>query len=137
MSEESRFHYSLAEDGVHVFRFDDVTRASIDAWHDVVSQIDAEGEKHSSHIRYLYDLRKVMPTPYAIAQASKLSTMVPSNVRQSIAVLSGNSVTTNLFGGLVRRLMGSNERSIRFFNTEEDAMAWLEQVGQRDNEHSE
>jgi hypothetical protein len=118
--------YYRREDGIHVYRFENVQRSAIDTWVKLVLEHDQVALKTGEHRRCIYDLRGHWVTPYLVTQALYLASVDPPDLQESIAVL-GLRRAAAVFNTFVRRLPRMMQSDFRFFYDEAQAVKWLTQ----------
>lgn len=121
------FVYYQRDDGINVYVLNRPTRPAIDELFEVGTRNDDLALAANRHVRSMIDLRKIMPTPYAGAKIVQSIASAPKNLRQSIAVITSNSITANLLRNIVNKLSDSEKASIQLFAAPEEGLEWLEQ----------
>ena len=116
--------YEIREDGIHVYKFVSVQRASIDTWVKLVLEHDQMALKTNEHRRCIYDMRGHWVTPYLVTQGLYLASKDPEQLQESIAVL-GMPSATAIFNTFLRRLPRKMQPDLRFFSDEAQAIKWL------------
>jgi hypothetical protein len=121
------FKVSQHEDGYYIYHFEDGTRETIDAWFNTSQQHDMEYAASGKHLaRLILFASLILPSPYAIARATKLSHLTPPALRESSAFVVENEIAYALVSALVSNLEEKKVRdSTRIFRSESEAVAWL------------
>lgn len=113
-------------EGIHVYRFSDVQRQTLDVWAELIRQHDAQAVENGQHVRSLHDLRGYWVTPYMLAKCLEIISNNSPDLRESVAIL-GNHVAGSFFRASMRRFPSSVLPSMQFFSQETMALMWLNQ----------
>jgi hypothetical protein len=121
------FTVTWHEDDYFVYHFADGTRETIDAWFEVSHAHDVEFAQSGQHLaRIILFASLILPSPYAITRATRLSNQTPPNLRESSAFVVENELAYTLVSALVSNLQEKKVRdSTRIFRSESEAAAWL------------
>lgn len=119
---------TVRNDGVIAFQLVDLRRDTVDVFIDALRIADEVGVENDAHMRTLLDVSQLnMPTPYALKRIQEAVASTPTNLRESIAIV---TPTTSLYT-FARTLMNSishDKRSaFRLFKSEAEALAWLDE----------
>ncbi|MCS6835166.1 MAG: hypothetical protein NZ750_04010 [Anaerolineae bacterium] len=120
--------YSTLHDGMIMkFVIDDVSRATVDAWYNFLTQRIGQWDEKQPYL-VLYDLRdrRVSMTPYLRERAAVLNALRPE-VSGRIAILINRSATSYLMMAFAR-LRSHASRQARIFFVEGAAVQWLEEL---------
>lgn len=116
--------YDYHPEGIHIYRFRDIRRQTIDAWITLGVRHDEEALKQGLHIRSLLDFQGHWVTPYLAARTLEVTKSNSPDLRESVAVL-GNKTASAFFQATMRRLPSSIQPNVQFFSQESMAMEWL------------
>lgn len=116
--------YEYLTEGIHVYKFTDLHRQTIDIWADLGRQHDLEALAAGKHIRSIHDFRGHWVTPYLLAKSLEVAALNDSLLRESVAVL-GNQTASAFFQSAIRHFPSESLPNIRFFSREEAAFTWL------------
>lgn len=120
--------YRHHTNGVHEFRFRSVTTSSVDAWFETLSAIENHARLYKEHIRALYAVQGLWPTPYATQRIIAMSRKTSSQIIASTAILmEDNAIGIVLVQGILRQIPMRPTQGIRIFFQESEAMDWLEE----------
>ena len=122
--------YRRRADGIHEFRFQVVTTVSVDAWFETASAIESYARVKNEHIRSLYRIHSLWPTPYAAKRIIELTRKTSPALRISTAVLmDDHAIGIVVVQALLRQIPVSASRlnMNQIFFQEEDALHWLEE----------
>lgn len=120
--------YRRHPNGVHEFRFRSVTTSSVDAWFDTLTAIENQARLYQEHVRSLYHVQGLWPTPYATQRIIAMNRQTSSSLKTSTAVLlDDDAIGIVLVQGILRQLPTSPHKSIQIFFQEHDAMQWLDE----------
>jgi hypothetical protein len=119
--------YRRRADGIHEFRLQVVTTISVDAWYETVSAIESHARITNEHVRSLYHVHGLWPTPYAAKRIMEMSHKTSSNLRVSTAVLmEDNAIGVVVVQALLRQIPSTRLNMNQIFFQEEEAVLWLE-----------
>ncbi len=127
MSAPHGMTYTRLSGGIHVYRFSNNRRETVDAWFNQSHQNDLDAAARNEPVAHLLDLRGVWMTPYAMARALQNARRTPEALKESTAVIAGDNFLTGMIEGLVRQFPAAVQLSTRVFRTEKAAQTWLEQ----------
>jgi hypothetical protein len=114
------------EDGILVYRIRDMRRATVDATFAALHRFDIEATTQGYYLKRLIDVRGAgWPTPYALAKLIQVTNETPDELRESVAVLTTDSVAMRLIDLTLRKMPAQAKQVTRIFNTEDRALAWL------------
>ena len=112
----------------HKYVFTDVTRQTVDAYFAKASENDRLADEAQKHLRELYVLPNgALFSPYLVNRAMELSRAVPDDLRVSMAVIADGIALTIVRTIIFARLTNKSVQATRFFKTEEEALAWMEE----------
>jgi hypothetical protein len=115
------------EDGIIVYRMVNVRRETIDSWVQAFQQHEEEALAENRHLRRLMDIRGAgLPTPYAIAKAVEVVSNDPEGLRESYAILVGDSMTSQILSNSLRHLRKWISNT-SLFTDEQTALHWLDE----------
>jgi hypothetical protein len=117
--------YSRSENGIHVYRFRDNRRESVDGWFEQSHKNDMEAAARSEPVSHMLDLRGNWITPYALARALQNARRTPPGLKESTAVIAGDTFVVGMIQSLMRQFPSAVQLSTRVFRTEEPALTWL------------
>lgn len=120
--------YRRRADGIHEFRLQVVTTMSVDAWFETASAIESYAQVTNEHIRSLYRIYNLWPTPYAAKRIIELSRKTAPNMRVSTAVLmEDQAIGIVVVQALLRQIPASRLKMNQIFFQEDEALRWLEE----------
>ena len=92
------FTVEYRDDGIIVYRITAVRRQIVDHWVEIFKKHEEEALANQRHLRRLMDVRGAgFPTPYAIAKAVEIASNDPEGLRETYAILVGDSVANQIF----------------------------------------
>jgi hypothetical protein len=119
--------YTLLDNGVHQFRFNEPTHGAIDVWMAKVEDI-ARAMPPTALVRYLVDLNGYsnLPVSYAFQRGQQMMRRVKDRPKTHIAILYPPGFTTNIAAAFIR-LLRSHDDKVRMFPTDQrdQAIAWV------------
>src|SRR5688572_12767956 len=119
--------YRRRADGIHEFRLQVVTTVSVDAWYETASAIESYAHVTNEHIRSLYRIHSLWPTPYATKRIIELTRKTSPTLRISTAVLmDDHAIGVVIVQALLRQVASTRSNMNQIFFHEEDALHWLE-----------
>ena len=123
------FTSQQTSDGLYRFFIRDMKPASVDAWFDMLMTLQAEVFAANGHMRVLYTLYGVWPTPYTIKKVLEASRNAPENLKSSSAILlvEANGVTVRILQSMFRQMPVYASQSRQIFFDESDALRWLDE----------
>ena len=117
--------YYQRPDEIVVYKFTKMTRKLIDTYALCSEYNDARILAENGHSRVLYDGRGMFPTPYFISTVIRLAKETPRELKESIAIVTGDNLTTSVMRTVIKKLDPKLQNAILFFKNEEDALRWL------------
>lgn len=123
----SALEYHYRDDDIHEFIFHSVADETIDLWVSTIHKIKPIAVESSAHIRSIYNIQGLWPTPYATRQAIAVNRLLPKHIRNSTALLMDDNSMGLTVAQMILRYMPSHTTQSRriFFHTDE-ALRWLE-----------
>lgn len=119
--------YRRRADGIHEFRLQVVSTVSVDAWFETGSAIESHARVTNEHVRSLYNVQGLWPTPYATKRIVELSRKTAPTLRASTAVLmDDHAIGVVIVQALLRQLPSNRINMNQIFFHEDDALRWLE-----------
>jgi len=126
--ETSTFSYHFRQDGIHEFLFHAVTPVEVNQWIDTTQHMKPFVIEHQLHVRALYHMAHVWPTPYAIRNATETIRQLPKTIPTSTALLLDDSnILITLVQMFLRQMPVRAMQSRRIFFQEDSAIQWLEE----------
>jgi hypothetical protein len=122
--------YRRRADGIHEFRFQVVTTMSVDAWFETASAIESYAHVKNDHIRSLYHIQGLWPTPYATKRIIEMARKTSSGQRLSTAILmDDHAIGIVVVQAILRQIPPSPSRlnMSQIFFQEDEALHWLEE----------
>lgn len=120
--------YRRRADGIHEFRLQAVTTMSVDAWYETASAIENHARVTNEHIRSLYHIHGLWPTPYATRRIVELSRKTSPHTRISTAVLmDDHAIGVVVVQALLRQVPCTRLNTSQIFFQEDEALHWLEE----------
>ncbi|GEM_PF-2627071 len=120
--------YRRRADGIHEFRVFTVNNASVDAWYETVMAIARQARHTDEHVRTLYHVEGLWPTPYAAQRIINVNREVPRDLRLSTAILlDDNAISVVIVQGLIRQLPTEAHKLVHIFFQVGEALHWLEE----------
>ena len=121
------FSYSRRNDGIHVFRFVDNRRETVDAWSKTLLELERETLRNHEHIRCMYYIQRIWLTPYVIKTAIRTARLGSDYIKSSSAILVADRFGSALFQTLLRQLPVQALQARQIFTNEDDAVKWLDE----------
>jgi hypothetical protein len=117
--------YCIRDDGIHVFRFNDSRRETVDAWARISRENDLRYTASGEHLRTLFDVGEQWFTPYSLSTIVRMVNTTPKDLLESVAVMAGRNTLLSMVRSIVARLPQNPKQVISIFTAEEDAIRWL------------
>ena len=120
----STFSYRFRDNGIHQFVFRAVTPVEVNKWIDTTQRMKPIAIAHNLHIRSLYHMRGVLPSPYAVRNALETIRQLPKTMPTSTALLVNDSnIVIILVQMILRQAMPHALQSRQIFFQEDEALA--------------
>lgn len=121
------FSSQQTPDGITIFHIRDMKPASVDAWFETLMALEADLFPQDGHMRCLYRMDGVWPTPYTIKRVLEASRKAPETLKSSSAIvmMQSNGVAVRMVQSLFRQMPAYATQSRQIFFHEADAMRWL------------
>ncbi len=119
------FIYHQRSDDIVVYKFVKMTRKIVDYYAKCSEYNDARILAEDGHSQVMYDGRGVFPTPYFISTVIRLAKETPRELKESLAIVTGDNLTTSVIRTLIKKLDPKIQNEVLFFKNEEDAIRWL------------
>ncbi len=124
---QTGFTVTTRKDGIIVYHVKDVRRDTIDSWLQAFQQHEEEALAANRHLRRLMDIRGAgLPTPYTITKAIEVISNDPEGLRESYAILVGDSMTSQILSSSLRHLRKWISNT-SLFTDEQTALDWLDE----------
>jgi hypothetical protein len=121
------FTIEYHDDGLIVYRVTAVKRQVVDCWVETFKRHEEKALADQRHLRRLMDVRGAgFPTPYAMSKAVEIVSHDPEDLRESYAILVGDSATNQIFSAALGHL-DKWLSNTRLFTDEQNALEWLQQ----------
>lgn len=117
--------YFRHEDYLHIFRFRDSRRETVDAWQRILRELVDLYTPTGGHLCSLYDIRGLWLTPYAVKTALEISQAAPKVMFISMVMLVNDSLGISLAQSLLNRLAHHKLKARRIMTDEAAALEWL------------
>lgn len=117
--------YELLPKLIHKFTFNDASRQTVDVFCEKAHSIDLEAHESSSHACFLYIVNLAGPSPYLIRKVVQLAYSTPEGLTESQAIVGNSFILTVARNVIFRQTPMKTAQAAAFFNTEEEALAWL------------
>jgi len=124
--DEAGMHCHWDSRGFWLYRFDNVSRYTVDAWMKLSMQLDNIYANEGIHLRNFYYLQHVYPTPYLISRVAYVGSSLPNHLFESNAYIIVDSMLISMFETILRRQQSKVQKTIQFFRKDDDALKWLE-----------
>lgn len=114
-------------DGIYKFTIRDMKPASVDAWFETLMAIEAEIVPQDGHMRCIYTMYGVWPSPYTIKRVLEASRKAPETLKASSAIVLVNtpSIAVRIVQSLLRQMPVYALQARQIFFNEADALRWL------------
>ncbi|MCA9893948.1 MAG: hypothetical protein KC615_13260 [Anaerolineae bacterium] len=120
--------FELTDDNVAIFRFADLKRESVDLFVDTLKQLVKERDAEQAHSRTLVDAYQLsMPTPYAAKRFQELVKDKPETLKSSVAIITSSRMVNTFVQAIFSRMPRNKHSHLHLFDTEEAALAWLDE----------
>lgn len=120
------FSYRHRDDEIHEFTFSAVTPLEVDAWIALTNDLKPLVVAHNHHMRSIYHLESVWPSPYAVRSATAVMKSLPRTLRNSTALLlDDHHVAVTVTQMILRQLPMQTIQARQVFYTEAEAVRWI------------
>lgn len=123
----SGFNSQKTPEGIYKFYIYDMKPTTVDAWFETLMDIEEELIPHDGHMRCIYYMYGIWPSPYAIKRVLEASRKAPETLKASSAVVlvQSSGVGVRIVQSLLRQMPAYATQSRQIFFNEADAMRWL------------
>jgi len=123
------FSSQQTPEGIHKFYVHDTKPPSVDLWFETLMQIEEGIIKCDGHMRCLYYMYGVWPTPYTIKRVLEASRRAPETLKASSAVffIDTPNLAVRIVQSLLRQMPSYALQARQIFFNEAEALAWLEE----------
>jgi len=119
--------YEMRNDGIAHFVFLNLKRDAVDLFVDTLKVIVQERIAAQQHSRTLVDASLLlMPTPYSVKRFQELVTDKPDELTSSVAIITPSKMINTFARTILSRMPPNKKSHILLFNTEEEALSWLD-----------
>jgi hypothetical protein len=114
-------------EGIYKFTIRDMKPTSVDAWFETLMDIEEELIPHDGHMRCVYIMHGIWPSPYAIKRVLEASRRAHETLKASSAVVLVNTpgIAIRIVQSLLRQMPVYALQSRQIFFNEGDAMRRL------------
>lgn len=124
--QQTGFTHLIRDDGIHVYRLEDLKRETVDHFVDVSMQMDVDAYADGRHSRCLLDISTLsFPTPYAIKRIQESISATPDDLRESYAVVTPTTGIYAFARSVLSHIPNKKTDSIRLFASFDTAIDWL------------
>lgn len=123
----SGFTSQKTPEGIYKFHIRDMRPTSVDAWFETLMDIEEELIPQDGHMRCVYYMYGVWPTPYTIKRVLEASRKAPETLKSSSAIVLVNtpSIAIRIVQSLLRQMPVYALQARQIFFNESDAIRWL------------